>query len=151
MSIRDDLRAKLKDALRASDRKTADVVRMIESKVTERRTAKGFQGEVDDDLYRDVIAAYKKSLEKARAEYERGGASASEALAELDWEIAFCQQYLPAQLGDEELRAAVREAITETGADGPKMAGRVVGAVMKKHKGRVDAGRVKSIAADELG
>jgi uncharacterized protein len=151
MSIRDELRAKLKESLRASDRRTADAVRMIESKVTERRTAKGFQGEVDDELYRTVIAAYKKSLEKARTEYARGGERASQAIAELDWEIGFCEQYLPAQLGDEEIRAAVREAIEESGADSPKMAGRVVGAVMKKHKGRVDAGRVRQIAADELG
>jgi uncharacterized protein len=151
MSIQEDLRAKLKAALRASDRRSADVIRMIESKVTERRTAKGFQGEVDDDLYRDVIAAYKKSLEKGRAEYERGGERGAEAVAELDWEIDFCQQFLPAQLGDDEIRAAVKEAIAELGASGQKMAGRVVGAVMKQHKGRVDAGRVKAIAAEELG
>ena len=151
MSIREELRAKLKEAMRASDRRMADAVRMIESKVTERRTAKGFQGDVDDELYREVIAAYKKSLEKSRAEYEKGGDRAAEALASIDWEIGFCQQFLPAPLGDDEIREAVREAIAQTGADSPKMAGRVVGAVMKEHKGRVDAGRVKAIAAEELG
>lgn len=151
MSIREELRAKLKEAMRASDRRMADAVRMIESKVTERRTAKGFQGDVDDELYREVIAAYKKSLEKSRAEYEKGGDRAAEALTSIDWEIAFCQQFLPAPLGDDEIREAVREAIAQTGADSPKMAGRVVGAVMKEHKGRVDAGRVKAIAAEELG
>ena len=149
-SIREDLRTRLKEALRASEQQKADTIRMIESKVTERRTGKGFRGEVDDDLYRDVIAAYKKSLEKARVEYERGGVRGAEAVAELDWEIAFCAQYLPTPLGDDELRGAVRDAIAELGADDPRMTGRVVGAVMKQHKGRVDAGRVKAMTSDEL-
>ena len=151
MAIREDLRKKLTEALKARDRRTADVIRMIDSKITERRTSKGFKGEVDDDLYVEVIGAYKKSLEKARVEYEKGGERARDELAELDWEIGFCQQFLPAPLTDDEIRAAVRDAVAETGADSPKMAGRVVGAVMKQHKGRVEAGRVKPIVDDELG
>ena len=45
---------------------------------------------------------------------------------------------------------AVREALAELGATDPKMAGRVVGAVMKKHKGRVDAALVKQLVDAEL-
>ncbi len=151
MSIRDDLRHKLKEAMKASDRRTADVIRMIDTKVTERRTQADFAGEVDDALYQEVIAAYRKSLEKARGEYARGGERASEALAQLDWEIEFCEQYLPEKLTDDEIRSAVRAAIERTGADNSKMAGRVVGAVMKAHKGQAEAGRVKAIVAEELG
>ena len=150
MSIQEDLRAKLTAAIRAKDRATANVIRMVDTRVMERRTAKGFKGEVDDALYLDVIAAYAKSLEKARGEFEAAGERGREQVAELDHEIAFLRQYLPEPLGEDQVRAAVREAIAELGATDPKMAGRVVGQVMKKHKGLVEAGVVKRLVDEEL-
>ena len=150
MSIQQELRDKLTAAIRAKDLKTANVIRMIDTRVMERRTAKGFKGEVDDDLYRDVIGAYKKSLVKARSEFEAAGERGAESIAELDFEIEFLDQYLPEPLGAAAVRAAVREAIAELGTTDPKMTGRVIGAVMKKHKGLVEAATVKAIAAEEL-
>ena len=150
MSIEKDLRAQLTQAMKSKDLRTANVIRMINTKVMERRTAKGFQGEVDDALYKDVIAAYKKSLDKAQQSYEGGGEKAERAIAELKWESRFCGQFLPAGLSPEEVRAAVVEAISETGATSPKMAGRVVGVVMKKHRGLVDPAEVKQVATEEL-
>ena len=98
MSLEQDLRAQLTAAMKAKDQRTLNVVRMINTKVMERRTAAGFKGQVDDDLIREVIAAYKKSLEKAREEYAAAGARGAEHIAELDFEIGFCQQYLPQSL-----------------------------------------------------
>jgi hypothetical protein len=106
---------------------------------------------VDDEVVRDVIAAYKKSLEKAREEFAAAGQKGVEHIAELDFEIEFCRQFLPEQLGEDEARAAVREALAELGGvPDPKSAGRVVGAVMKKHKGRIDAALVKRLLDEEL-
>ncbi|MBM4320413.1 MAG: hypothetical protein FJ125_10730, partial [Deltaproteobacteria bacterium] len=73
MSVEEDLRKQLTQAMKAKDLRTANVLRMISTKVMERRTAKGFQGAVDDALYLDVIAAYRKSLVKAREEYVAAG------------------------------------------------------------------------------
>ncbi len=151
MSIEQDLQAKLTAAMKAKDRATANVIRMLKTKVMERRTAKGFKGEVDDALYIDVIGAYKKSMSKAKAEYEGLGDRGREKAEELQFEIDFCAAYLPKPLGAEEIRQAVREAIAELGAEGPKMTGRVIGAVMKKHKGRAEAQLVRKIVAEELG
>jgi len=150
MSIEQDLRAQLTAAIKAKDLRTANVIRMINTKVMERRTAKGFKGEVDDALYTDVIAAYKKSLDKAQKSYEGGGEKGEQAIADLKWESEFCSRFLPKGLDTEAVRAAVREAIAEIGAKDPKMAGRVVGAVMKTHKGLVDPAQVKAIATEEL-
>lgn len=150
MSIEADLRKKLTESIKAKDLRTANVIRMLSSKVTERRTAKGFSGEVDDALYLDVIAAYKKSLEKGREQYEGAGDRGAAQIAELDFEIDFCSQFLPQPLSDDETRAAVKAAIAELGANDPKMAGRVMGAVMKAHKGRVEAQAVKRIVDEEL-
>jgi uncharacterized protein YqeY len=151
MSIEADLRSKLTAAMKAKDSVTANVIKMINTKVMEARTAKGFKGEVDDGLYETVIAAYKKSLEKARAEFEKAGEKGAASVAELDLEIQFCQQYLPQPLSEDEVRAAVKEAIAGMGEVNPKMAGRIVGAVMKAHKGRADAALVKKVVDAELG
>lgn len=150
MPIKEDLRAKLTAAIKARDLQTANLIRMLETKVMERRTAKGFQGEVDDALYLDVIAAYQKSMAKAKAEYEALGERGREQAAELQFEIDFCAGYLPKLMDEAEVREAVRAAIAELGADSPKMAGRVVGAVMKQHKGKVEASMVKQIVEQEL-
>src|SRR5215470_9997490 len=139
MPIEQDLRKLLTESMKAKDLRTADAIRMINTKVMERRTAKGFSGPVDDALHVDVIQAYKKSLQKALTEFEAVGERGKAPAEELKWEIAFCDRFLPQGLSEDELRAAVRGAITSLGATDPKMAGRIVGEVMKTHKGRVEA------------
>lgn len=150
MSIEKDLQTKLIASKKARDRRTGDLIGMLKTEVMKRRTAKGFEGEVNDDLYLQVIAAYKKSMTKAKAEYDALGERGAEEAEKLAFEIEFCAQYLPEQLGEDEVRAAVRAAIAELGADNPKMTGRVVGAVMKKHKGLVEAALVKKMVTEEL-
>jgi len=150
MSIEEDLRTQLTAAIRARDLRTANVIRMINTKVMERRTAAGFTGKVDDALHIDVISAYKKAMEKSRAQYEAAGERGREHIEQIDFEVAFCARFLPRALGADEVRAAVLAAIAETGASDAKAVGKVVGAVMKKHKGEVDAATVKEIATAEL-
>lgn len=150
MSIEADLKSQQIAAMKAKDSATADVIKMIRTKVTERRTSKGFTGEVDDALYVEVIAAYKKSLEKARVEFEKVGEKGAQSVAELDGEIAYCMKFLPSLMSDEEIRVVVKEVIAGMGSVDPKMSGRVVGIIMKDHKGRADAATVKSVVEQEL-
>ena len=63
------LREQLTASLKAKDLKTANLIRMINTKIMERRTAKDFKGEVDDALVLDVISTYRKSMEKAKGEF----------------------------------------------------------------------------------
>ena len=71
----------------SADAPTADVERMIKSKIGERRTAKGFSGTVDDALVLDVIGAYRKQLQKALVEFEKvaeyGPGKAPDALVKI--------------------------------------------------------------------
>ena len=62
MAIETEIGNLLKDAMRAKDARTADCIRMIKTKHMERRTAAGFKGPLDDNLWLDVIAAYQKQL-----------------------------------------------------------------------------------------
>src|SRR5215470_8246897 len=95
MSIEQDLDQKLKQAMRDKDQPTLDVVRMVKSRLQERRTAKGFSGTVDDALVLDVIGAYKKQMQKAVEEYEKLGEKGAAQVAKLRFEIGFCDTYLP--------------------------------------------------------
>ena len=150
MPIEQELKKLLVESMKAKDAKVTSAVRMINTKIMEKRTSKGFTGEVDDAVILDVISAYRKSLLKAKEEFDNVGERGKEQSEELAWEISFCDRFLPKGLGEAEIRAAVAAAIAATGAKDPKMSGRVVGEVMKAHKGKVEAGEVKKIADEEL-
>jgi uncharacterized protein YqeY len=148
--LEDALRAQLTAAMKAKDAKTANLVRMINTKIMERRTAKDFKGEVDDALVLDVISTYKKSMEKARAEFAAAGDRGKDQIAELDFEIEWCKGMLPQGLSEAELRAAVAAAVAALPQKDPKMAGRVIGAVKKQFGDRADAQLTKKIAEELL-
>jgi uncharacterized protein YqeY len=150
MALEESLNETLKRAIKDQDMKTADVVRMLKTRLMERRTAKGFAGAVDDALVLDVIGAYRKQLQKALAEYEKVGARGAAHVESLRFEIGVCERYLPRGLGADALRALVRERLTALGVTDAKQAGRVVGDVMKTHKGQVEAADVKRVAEELL-
>jgi len=150
MGLEQTLNETLTQAIRDRDTRTADVVRMLKTKLQERRTAKGFTGQVDDALVLDVIAAYRKQLQKALAEFEKVGERGAEQAAQLRSEVAFCERYLPRGLDEAALRALVRDRLAVLAITDPKQVGRLVGDVMKTHKGQVEAGDVKRVAEDLL-
>ena len=149
MSLEATLREQLTAAMKARDSKTANLIRMINTKIMERRTTKGFTGTVDDALILDVIATYKKSMEKARGDYEAAGDRGKAQVAEIDFEVAWCSKFLPEGLSEAELRDAVAAAVAALPAKDPKMAGRVIGTIKKQFGDRADAQLVKKLA-DEL-
>jgi uncharacterized protein YqeY len=151
MGIEQALNDTLRQAIKDRDMPTANVVRMIKARLTERTTAKGFAGAVDDALVLDVIGAYRKQLQKALVEYEKVGDRGAQQAAQLRSEIEFCERYLPRTMDEAALRALVRERQAALGISDAKQVGRLVGDVMKSHKGQVEATDVKRIAEELLG
>lgn len=150
MTIQETLNEKLRQAIKDKDLQTANVVRMIKTKLSERSTAKGFSGVVDDALLVDVIGAYRKQLQKALGEFEKVGERGAEQAAQLRDEIAFCERYLPQRMEGDALRALVQERLHALGITDAKQVGRLVGDIMKTHKDEVDAGDVKRLAEELL-
>src|SRR5262252_10737500 len=140
----------LKEAMRNKDARTADCIRMIKTKHMERRTAAGFKGPLDDALWLDVIASYQKQLRKSREEYVAVGERGAEAVAQIDFGIGFCAQVLPQAASDDEVRAIVRATLARLGVSDAKQSGRVVGDIMKAHKGKLEPSSVKRIVDEEL-
>jgi uncharacterized protein len=149
-SIETQLTDLLKQAMKDKDQLTADTVRMIKTKIMERRTAKGFSGEVNDALIVDVIGAYRKQLQKALEEFEKAGERGAEQAAQLRFEIQFCERFLPKGLDAAALRALVSERIAALGITDAKQIGRLMGDIMKTHKGQVEAADVKRTAEELL-
>ena len=150
MSIHDELTIELKAAMRDRDKPRINVIRQIETEVSVARSAPGFSGEADDDLYLTTIESYVKKMEKARLEYEAAGERGQANADKLAYEIAYLDRWLPEKLDEDQTRALVKEAIAELGADDPKMTGRVIGQVMRSG-GDVDGALVNRLVREELG
>ena len=150
MALEQELSDTLTRAIKEKDQRTADVVRMLKSRLQERRTAKGFTGTVDDALVREVIGAYRKQLQKALPEFEKVGERGAAHVAQLRFELEFCERYLPKGMDEAAVRALVRERLDALKIADTKQVGRLVGDVMKTHKGQVDAAEVKRVAEEML-
>jgi uncharacterized protein YqeY len=150
MPLEQQLNDTLKQAMKDKDQATSDVVRMIKTKIMERRTAKGFTGQVDDALITDVIAAYRKQLQKAVEEFEKVGEKGKEQADQLRFEIGFCERFLPKQLDAAALQALVKERMAALGVTDVKQTGKLIGDIMKTHKGLVESSDIKRVAEELL-
>lgn len=151
MTIKEELATELRDAMKRGDSKRKDVIRIIDTEVKLASTASGFRGQVDDNLYRQVIATYSKKMDKARLEYEGLGERAAPMAEKLAWEVEYLSRWLPSKLGEAATSELVSKTIVELGVGGqPKAAGRVIGAIMKDHKDAVDGSLVNRLVAAAL-
>jgi uncharacterized protein YqeY len=147
MAIVDEVSRQMKEALRAKQERRLAALRSMRA---------AFQNEMKKDgsetLEDDVCTALLRRLEKQRKEsieaFERGGRE-ERAAAEKE-ELAVIQGFLPSLADPETTRAWVREAIASTEASQKRDIGRVMGALMKAHKGEVDGGLAKQIAGELL-
>ena len=150
MTIKEELAEELKDAMKAGDSPRRNVIRQVETEVALARSAPGFTGEADDELYRKTIVSYVKKMEKARKEFESAGERGADQAAKLAYEVDFLSRWIPQLAGEDETREIVKAAIAEMGVDDPKMAGRVTGHVMKSGA-KLDGGLVNRLVREELG
>lgn len=151
MTIHDDLRAELVQAMKAGDRPRRDVIRQIETEVSLARSAPGFKGDEGDSLYRATIGAYVKRMEKAIEEYRGLGERGAPMVEKLTYEVTYLSRWLPTRLGEAETRALVHRAIAELGVEGdPKAAGRVTGHLMKAHRDELDGTLVNRLVREAL-
>ena len=149
-TIREELAAELRDAMRTQDRDRRDVIRQIETEVAMARSEPGFTGEVDDDLYRRVIGSYVKKMEKARGEYLAAGERGAAMAAKLGYEVSYLQKWLPAHLSEEETLRLVEETVAALGASEPKQAGQVIGRLMRDRGDELDGALVNRLVRQVL-
>ncbi len=146
VSLRDRVQADVTAAMRSGDALRRDVLRMVQNAAyaiekRERRT-------LTDDDYATVLAKEVKTRRES-VEAFRGG-SREDLAAREEAEIAILAEYLPAQLGDDEIQALIGDAITATGASSARDMGKVMGWLTPKTRGRADGKRVSELVAKSL-
>ncbi len=141
MALADRVKQDLADAMRAGEKDRVGRLRLVLSELQKAAKEGG-----DDELA--VLRRERKRRLDAAAQFRDAGrdelAAGEEAEAEL------IGGYLPADLGDEELRAIVAEAVAQTGASSPKEMGLVMKAAMARVDGRADGKRVSGLVREAL-
>ncbi|MCP3917863.1 MAG: GatB/YqeY domain-containing protein [bacterium] len=146
MSLKDQLEADVKDAMRSGDALRRDTLRMVLAAMKNRRIELG--EELDDEQQLAVLRSNVKSRVDSAQQYEKAGRDdlATKEAAEIE----MIEGYLPKMMSESNTKRVVEEAIAEVGAASKKDMGRVIKAVMAKHKGLVDGKLVQGLAAGML-
>ncbi|MDE5647479.1 MAG: GatB/YqeY domain-containing protein [Muribaculaceae bacterium] len=137
----------IKAAMKAKDRQRLDALRGIKKEFIEGKTAPGADGTLTDDAAMKILVKMAKQRRESAEIYK--SQNREELAAEELAQAAVIDEYLPKPLTAEELEAALREIIAETGATSAKEMGKVMGVASKKLAGRAD-GRAISAKVKEL-
>jgi uncharacterized protein YqeY len=146
--LKEKLRTDLSVAMKARDEVRTRTLRMVLTALTnEEVSGKQARELSDDEVVKVLQREAKKRREAAEAFADAGRADQAEAERA---EGVVIDEYLPAQLDDEELTRLVAEAIAETGAEGPRAMGQVMKVVTPKVAGRADGRRVSGEVKRQL-
>ncbi len=148
--MRDEINAGLKEAIKARDPRRTTTLRLINAAIKDRDIAARGEGreKVSDS---DILALLQKMVKQREESAEIYAKAERMDLAEQERaEIAIIQHYLPQPLSDEEVAAAIDAVVAETGAEGLRDMGKVVGALKEKFPGRIDFGKASKLVKDRL-
>ena len=134
MSLKEQLFADLKTAMKEKDTLKKDTVQLIRSGILQ--FEKDNKVELDDEGVMEIITKQLKSRRDSLPDFVKSGRE--DLIEKLNKEIEILLSYLPEQLSEEEIAKIVEEAIAETGAASVKEMGKVMGIVNPKVKGRAD-------------
>jgi uncharacterized protein YqeY len=146
MSLKDQITEDMKTAMRAKEVARLGAIRLLLAAIKQR--------EVDERIVVDdagVIATVEKMIKQRKdsiAQFEKAGRDDLVAIEAS--EMAILQAYLPAQLSDEEVAAAVAAAVSSTGAAGPQDMGKVIGVLKPQLAGKADMGKVSALVKAAL-
>ena len=147
MNLFDKVSGDIKTAMLARDKVRLEALRGIKKEFLEAKTAKGGDGELSDDAALKILAKMVKQRKESASIYTEQNREdlAGEELAQ----AAIIEEYLPKQLSEEELTAALKEIIARVGATSAKEMGKVMGAATKELAGKAE-GKAISAKVREL-
>ena len=146
MSLKEQLTTAMKDAMRAKESVRLGTIRMILSAVKNKEIEK--RQELDDSVVIEVLSTFVKQRREA-AEVYRKNDRVDMAESE-ERELLIVQEFLPAQLSEEDVRALVDEVVTELAADSMKDMGRVMQVLTEKTKGQADGRLISELVKSKL-
>lgn len=138
----------LRNAMIAHEEIRVRTLRSIKAAIQSREIEQG-RGTMTAADIQAVLQKQAKQRRDAMAQFESAGRT--DLFSREEEELAVIETYLPEQLGQSDLEAIVRDAISSTGAESVKDMGRVMGVVMPKVKGRADGNLVREAVTRLLG
>ena len=141
MSLKEKLQSDMHQAMRARDRVRVSVLRMLRSSIGYEEIDK--KRELDDSAVLDIISRQVRQRRESIQMYK--DANRQELVDKETQELHILQEYLPAQLTDDELTALAQEIIQQVGASGPRDKGRVMGRLMPQVRGKAQGGDVNRV------
>ncbi len=136
--IRDDIKAAQVAAMKAGDKARLGTIRLMLAKIKDKdiELRTGTAPTDDDVLVTDVLQKMVKQRRESIAMYEQGG---RQELADIEAaEVVVIEDFLPAQLSDDEAQAAIKAIAAELGASSLKDMGKVMAAVKERHGSELD-------------
>ncbi len=151
MTIHENIKSQIKDALRAKDTLRLDVLRGLNALSTNEILATNFNGEfLPDDKMLAIIKRCAKQRKDSIEQFQKGGRT---DLAEKEKsELNILESFLPSLMSKEQVHLIARERIAALKIEGnfdPKAGGKIVGSLMKELAGKADGTVVKAVV-DEL-
>ncbi|MDN6899731.1 GatB/YqeY domain-containing protein [Oenococcus sicerae] len=147
MSLTSEIQSAIITAMKAKDKPTLSVLRMLKAAISNKQIEIGH--ELSDEEVIGVLASEVKSRNDSISEFKKG--KRDDLVSQTENEIKVLQQYLPAPLSDQELQELVARVISELNANGLKDMGKVMGKLSAQTKGRVDGGKLAAIVKEKLG
>ena len=146
MSLKDQILADMKTAMREKQASKLESVRMLRAAIQRKEVDE--QAEINDD---DVLAIVQKMIKQSQDAITQFTAGDRADLAEKEQaHVDNLKGYLPEQLGDDEVAAAVEAAIAQSGAQSMKDMGKVMGILKGQLQGKADMGKVSGIIKAQL-
>lgn len=146
MGLSERLSDDLKSALKSGDKDRVSILRMVKAAIKNKEIEKGSAASEEE-----ISALFRSFVKKAQESIEQFSKAGRTDLADKEKaELLVVQSYLPQQLGEDEIRSIITDAIRETGASGQKDMGRVMKAVMAKTKGQADGKLVNDLVKKAL-
>ncbi len=146
--LSDTLQEDIKAAMLAHDEQKLSTLRMLKSAVQYTEINKGLDYKATDDDILDVIGKEVKKRREAIELYEKGGRA--ELADKEKKELEILQSYLPDQMSEDEVKALIDAAVTQSGATTMQDMGRVMGILMPHLKGKADSGMVSNLVRAKL-
>jgi uncharacterized protein YqeY len=151
MEMRGRVNAALKQAMKDKAANRLSTLRLINAAIKDKdieARGSGDEGGVSDAEVLAILGKMTKQRQESARAYEEGGRL---DLAERERsEIEIIEEFLPRQLNDDEVAAAIDSAISEIGADSIRDMGRVMGALKSQYTGQMDFGQVGPMVKDRL-
>ena len=147
MSLKETLNNDIKTAMKAKDKETLAVLRMIKTAVQAAEIDKKEALNPEEEL--TILAREAKQRRESLAEFVKAGRD--ELVAKTEAEIEIVERYLPKQLSVEEVKEVIATVAEKIGATTQKEFGKLMGAVMQELKGKADGNVIKEQVKAHLG